>query len=78
MSNLYDEFENKYKFSYFSAGWADIVPPPIETVKESSEPMVQRKDLSALESELDMIKESIENIELKQLRLANLAKLYKL
>lgn len=74
MSNLYDEFEEKFKFSWFSCGWVE---------KEVKQPEPQKmhirlpnKDLETLECELKAIEEDIENIAQKQLRLANLAKFY--
>lgn len=70
MSSLYDDFEKRFTNAWFSAGWNDEVK-----VKPKQQVAV-RKDAKTLETELNTIKEAIENIELKQLRLANLAKLY--
>lgn len=73
MSNLYDEFENKYKFSWFSAGWVDVeVKPQVAQAASIS----MKKDLQTLEGELEAINQTLENISEKQLRLANLAKFY--
>lgn len=69
MSNLYDDFEKRFTDKWFSSGWAEV-----ETKQETSQ--LVRKDLATLKSELDEIQEHIENIAQKQLRLANLAKLY--
>lgn len=73
MSELYNEFEDKYKFSWFSAGWVDVEVKPSQAAPVQA---VNKKDLQMLESELSSIQETLENIELKQLRLANLAKFY--
>ena len=69
MSNLYDDFEKRHTDSWFSLGWVDV---------EAKKPAVQvlRKDLTTLQAELDEIQEHIETVAQKQLRLANLAKLY--
>lgn len=69
MTNLYDDFEKRHKFNWFSANWADA---------EVKQPTAQvfRKDLTTLQSELDEIQQHIEDVSQKQLRLANLAKLY--
>ena len=69
MSNLYDDFEQRFTGNWFSADWVEV-----KTMDEKKQ--VFHKDLTTLESELDMINETIENISQKQLRLANLAKLY--
>lgn len=69
MSNLYDDFEKRHAFNWFSANWADA-----EVKKPSNQ--VFRKDLTTLQAELDEIQEHIESVSQKQLRLANLAKLY--
>lgn len=71
MSNLYDDFEKRFTNAWFSAGWNEI---KIEA--KPQEVHRARKDVATLESEISALKEEIENIELKQLRLANLAKLY--
>lgn len=68
----YEEFEKRYTDNWFSAGWIEVTP----TKKEEIKSVVIHKDLTTLESELDAIQASIENIESKQLRLANLAKMY--
>lgn len=70
MSNLYDEFEKKFEFSWFSAGWVEV------DVKPQPKAQDHRKDLNTLNQELLSIQDDIENIAQKQLRLANLAKLY--
>ena len=69
---LYEEFEKRYTNEFFSSNWVEIVPEKKEEVKS----VAMRKDLATLEYELQTLKESIENIELKKLRLANLAKMY--
>lgn len=69
MSNLYDDFEKRFTDKWFSSGWAEV-----ETKQQTSQCV--RKDLATLEAELDEIQERIENVAQKQLRLANLAKLY--
>lgn len=69
MSDLYNEFENRFTDKWFSAGWVEVAP------KEQVQ-TVSKKDLTTLQGELDEISDSIEQIAQKQLRLANLAKLY--
>lgn len=71
MASLYDDFEKRFTNAWFSAGWAEIEPKKAEPVKSS------HKDLSTLQNELDELKQDFENICQKQLRLENLAKLYK-
>lgn len=70
MSNLYNDFEKRFTGNSFSANWVEVEVKPQET------PPV-RKDMSTLQDELQKIQENIENIAQKQLRLANLAKMYK-
>lgn len=70
MSSLYNDFEKRFTNAWFSASWND------EAEVKPKQEVVVRKDAKTLETELNTIKEEIENIELKQLRLANLAKLY--
>lgn len=70
MSSLYDDFEKRFTNAWFSASWND------EVEAKPKQQVAARKDAKTLEIELNAIKEEIENIELKQLRLANLAKLY--
>lgn len=70
MSSLYNDFEKRFTNAWFSASWNDGVE-----VKPKQQ-VAARKDAKTLEIELNAIKEEIENIESKQLRLANLAKLY--
>ena len=87
MSNLYNEFEEKFKFSWFSAGWVEADEPKkaaIESEIEShiesrgeSQVVAHKKDLDTLEMELELIKDDIEGIAQKQLQLKNLAKFYK-
>lgn len=69
MSGLYEDFEKRFTSGTFSAGWVEIEvkAPKNETV---------HKDLTILEAELQNINNTIEEISQKQLRLANLAKLY--
>lgn len=69
MSNLYDDFEKRHINSWFSFSW-------IEVETKSQEVKVTRKDLTTLQAELEQIEENIETVKQKQLRLANLAKLY--
>ncbi len=69
MSNMYDDFENRFTGKWFSAGWVEVLPKEVE--KE-----ITRKDLVTLESELAEINETMDLISQKQLRLANLAKMY--
>lgn len=69
MSNLYNDFEQRFTGNWFSADWVEV-----KTIAENKQ--IFHKDLSTLESELDMINETIETISQKQLRLANLAKFY--
>lgn len=69
MSNLYEDFEKRHINSWFSFGWIEVEAKPQE-IKAT------RKDLITLQAELEQIEENIEGIKQKQLRLANLAKLY--
>lgn len=69
MSELYDDFEKRFTNKWFSSNWAEIEIKP-------KEEKIFRKDLAALQAELEQIQEHIENIKQKQLRLANLAKFY--
>lgn len=71
MSDLYDDFEKRYTNAWFSVGWAEIE-------KKQVEKSVLHKDLHTLEGELEQLKENIELINHKQLRLSNLAKLYQI
>lgn len=71
MSNLYDDFEKRFTNAWFSAGWTEVELKKAEPVKKSS------KDLETLQKELAELKQDFENICQKQLRLENLAKLYK-
>lgn len=68
MSSLYNDFEKRFDNNWFSANWNEIEIKP--------QPVSHRKDLTILETELNQLKEEMENISLKQLRLANLAKMY--
>lgn len=71
MSSLYDDFEKRFTNAWFSAGWSEIeVKPQQETFKRSG------KDLNTLQAELEGLKYEMENINEKQIRLANLAKFY--
>lgn len=73
MSNLFNEFENRFTNEWFSCGWSEeVVAKPAQEKKVE----VSRKDLTVLQSELEQIQQHIENIAQKQLRLSNLAKLY--
>ena len=69
MSNLYDDFENRFKDAWFSSSWVEVEAKPQEL-------HIAHKDLSTLQNELEEIKNNIENIAQKQLRLANLAMFY--
>ena len=69
MSNLYDNFEKRFTDKWFSAGWVEA---EVKAPQDASD----HKDLAVLEAELNQINEKIETIAQKQLRLANLAKLY--
>jgi len=69
---LYDEFEKRYTNKFFSSNWIEITPEN----KEKVNAVVMKKDLATLECELETLKENIENIELKKLRLSNLIKMY--
>lgn len=68
MTNLYNDFEKRFDTQWFSAGWVEVEVKPAKALS--------RKDLTTLETELNELKEEMENISLKQLRLANLAKMY--
>lgn len=70
MTSLYKDFEKRFTNAWFSASWND------EVEAKPQQQVAVRKDAKTLETELSLIKEAIEDIELKQLRLANLAKLY--
>lgn len=69
MSNLYDDFEKRFTGHSFSANWVEV-----NVIAEQKQ--VFHKDLSTLESELEMINDTIDTISQKQLMLANLAKMY--
>lgn len=69
---LYKEFEKRYTNEFFSSNWIEITPENKEEIKA----IAMRKDLATLEYELESLKENIESIELKKLRLANLSKMY--
>lgn len=69
MSNLYNDFEKRFTNEWFSSGWSEAEFKPKAVVET-------RKDLTTLQTELEQIEEHIEVITQKQLRLANLAKLY--
>lgn len=69
MPNLYDDFEKRHSYNWFSSCWIEVEAKPKEVV-------VNRKDLTTLQAELQQIEDNIETITQKQLRLANLAKLY--
>lgn len=72
MSNLMNEFENRFTNEFFSCGWSDVEAKPIEAPTVE----VSRKDLLTLQAELDSIQEHIEAVAQKKLLLANMAKLY--
>lgn len=74
MSNLYDDFENRFTNAWFSTGWVEVDTEPKEVLVQSRNYL--RKDLSTLQEELNGIQEHIENISQAQLRLANLAAFY--
>lgn len=69
MSNLYNDFEKRFTGNSFSANWVEVEVKPQENQSV-------RKDLNTLQDELQKIQENIETIAQKQLRLANLAKMY--
>lgn len=69
MSELSD-FQYKFKNSWFSAGWVEVA------AEKQTDSHSLHKDLATLQAELEEINQTIENIAQKQLRLANLAKLY--
>lgn len=71
MSDLDKEFEERFKNEWFSNGWNEI---EFSQKKETR----LRKDLTTLQSELEQIEETIEAISQKELRLRNLAMLYKI
>lgn len=73
MEDMYEEFEKRYTDKWFSAGWVEI-----EAQKHKSAKTVEynHKDLATLENELEMLNDNMDEIVEKQLRLANLAKLY--
>ena len=68
----YIDFKKRYNSEWFSASWVDITPEN----KEEITAMVIKKDVETLQKELEEIQEDIASIELKKLRLANLAKMY--
>lgn len=69
MSELSD-FQYKFKNAWFSSGWIEVEAQP-QTANQ-----ILHKDLATLQAELEEINQTIESIAQKQLRLANLAKLY--
>lgn len=83
MSGLYEDFEKRYTNAWFSAGWSEVdtkqKEAQVQVASSNNRKDLQkdlRKDLSVLQEELNEIKENIESISQKQLRLANLAKFY--
>lgn len=73
MSSLYDNFEKRFTNAFFSANWSEFEVKPS---KQQVATKASHKDALTLQEELNEIQEHIENISQKQLRLANLAKLY--
>lgn len=69
MTGLYEDFEKRFDNKWFSAGWIEVESKPQEQIST-------HKDLATLEEELNEIKEKIETLAQKQLRLANLANMY--
>lgn len=69
MSDLYNNFENRFKDAWFSSGWMEIETPPQKY-------QTFHKDLGTLQAELEELKNNMVNIIEKQLRLKNLAKFY--
>ena len=69
MSDLYNDFENRFKDAWFSFGWIEVETP-------TQKPQTFHKDLGTLQAELEELKNNMENIMEKQLRLGNLAKFY--
>ncbi|MFA7658330.1 MAG: hypothetical protein WCY19_02745 [Candidatus Gastranaerophilaceae bacterium] len=69
MSDLCKDFEKRFTNAWFSADWVEVEVKPQVT-------QVSHKDLATLQAELDEIRVNMENVVQKQLRLANLAKLY--
>ena len=72
MSGLYNDFENRFTGEWFSSGWIEVEAKPVKAI----EARVEHKDLATLEFELELIKEHIESLEQRELRLSNLAKMY--
>lgn len=71
MANLYENFENRFTNKWFASDWSDV-----ETKLKNKQDL--HKDLNTLQNELLELEEKMEGISQKQLRLANLAKLYNL
>ena len=70
MTNMYDDFEKRFTNAPFFAGWVEF------EVKPQAPAISMHKDLETLQEELFLIKENIEKVTEKQLRLSNLAKFY--
>ncbi|HNW26509.1 MAG TPA: hypothetical protein PKI94_06955 [Candidatus Gastranaerophilaceae bacterium] len=73
MPNMYDDFEKRFENAPFFAGWVEFEVKPAKAA-----PIVkaEHKDIDALSAELKLIEEQLEEISLKELRLANLAQFY--
>ena len=69
MSDLYNDFEKRFSGAWFSAGWVEVEPKPVENVDN-------KKNVAKLQAELEQIEERMQNISLNKLRLSNLAKMY--
>jgi len=69
MSDLYNDFEKRFTGAWFSTGWVEVEKKDVEDTNN-------RKNVVKLQSELAEIEERLEDINLKKLRLSNLATMY--
>lgn len=69
-SKLYNDFEKRFSTAWFSSEWNEAPVVKKEVFVRS------RKDEQTLMQELEKLKEEMETICEKQIRLANLAKFY--
>lgn len=73
MSDLYDDFEKRFKNAWFSVGWQETSDNQMKgEVQQQS-----RRTLASLQAELNDLQDDMEKICAKQLMLENLSKLYK-
>lgn len=74
MSNMYDDFEKRYTDKWFSAGWVEV--NSLVENKQILHRNIEHKNIETLEDELEMINQTLDDVSMKQIRLANLARFY--